>query len=66
MLKQAIQAMRGKDMPGMGADGQIDPSQIDTRQLESTARKMGMGGLGGMGGGMPGLGGLPNMFGKKK
>ncbi|MEC9198406.1 signal recognition particle protein [Donghicola tyrosinivorans] len=66
MLKQAIQAMRGKDMPGMGADGQIDPSQIDTRQLESTARKLGMGGLGGMGGGMPGLGGLPNMFGKKK
>lgn len=69
MLKQAVSAMRGKALPGMDGNfdpASIDPSKMDPKELEATARKLGMGGLGGMGGGMPGMGGLPNMFGKKK
>ncbi|SIS84267.1 signal recognition particle subunit FFH/SRP54 (srp54) [Roseivivax lentus] len=60
MLKQAMSGMFGKG--GMPAG--MDPSQMDSKQLEAAAKAMGgQGGLGGMGGGLPG--GLSG-FGKKK
>lgn len=63
MLKQAMGAMFGK---GAGNPGASMPTNIDTKQLEEAAKKMGGGipnGLPGLGGGLPlGLSG----FGKKK
>ncbi len=63
MMKKAMQAMMGGKggMPGMPAD-------MDPKQLEAAAKKMGgglPGGLGGLGGGMGLPGGLSG-FGKKK
>ena len=70
MLKQAMKGMVGKG----GADmANMDPTQMDPKQLEAAAKALGgkgglpggLGGLGGMGGGM----GLPSGlsgFGKKK
>ena len=63
MLKQAMRAMGGKGLAGMGGAGGMDP-----KALEAAAKQMGAGG------GMPGLGGggglpLPpglSGFGKKK
>ncbi|SFL31462.1 signal recognition particle protein [Shimia haliotis] len=67
MLKQAMKAMGGKG----GADmANMDPTQMDPKQLEAAAKAMG--GKGGLPGGLPGLGGgmgLPSGlsgFGKKK
>jgi signal recognition particle subunit SRP54 len=68
MLKQAMKAMGGK--AGMGDMANMDPTQMDPKQLEAAAKAMG--GKGGMPGGLPGLGGgmgLPSGlsgFGKKK
>ena len=63
MLKQAMAAMGGKGMPGMGGGLPKDLANMDPKQLEAAAKQMGMGG-----GGLPGLGGLGGVsgLGKKK
>ncbi|MWD29806.1 signal recognition particle protein [Aquicoccus sp. SCR17] len=66
MLKQAMGGLFGKGGAPAGMEG-MDPSQMDQKQLEQAAKKLGMGG-----GGLPGMGGgagLPpglSGFGKKK
>jgi signal recognition particle subunit SRP54 len=67
MLKQAMKGMFDK---GGGLPAGMDPSQMDPKALEATAKQMGA--SGGLGSGLPGLGGgmaLPpglSGFGKKK